>query len=631
MRTHTNNFKSGIATFGRELENKITYTENLQTVELTSKDLYSVTPNLNTELLKSVMKQLTVESSTMIPKDTEINYKFGLKVGNSYEYIDFGNYIVYSVEKQEDMNNYKMVCYDKMLYSMKDYEDMEITYPITIRDYIGEICDYLGLTFKNASDTFVNYDKQIQKELYLDSDGKSLGYTFRAVLDELSQVVAGNICINESDDELEIRYINNTSDTINESYFKDINVNFGEKFGPVNSIVLSRADESDNVYLRDEQSVTQNGLCEIKIKDNQIMNFNDRADYLQDILTQLDGLEYYINDFSSPGIVYYQVCDKYNISIGENTYPCIMFNDELLVTQGLSENIHTERLEETTTEYKYASTDDRLINQAWIIVNKQESTIQELVSKTSILDDGVYTKEQVDNLLIDTEHGLTNTFSESGGSNIFRNTGLWFTTTDSNNPYEFWTGIVARQKEDKAVNRNALILQNGNLVQEQDVPNKKYTVSFTYKKLLSLAEVKVYINEIEYELTETTDTPFEQTIEVNSQHINIRFVCDVADGCEIYDLMVNIGDSKLAYSQNQNETTTNTVNISKGITITSSDLDVKFKADADGIRTLDNTDTIITKFTDTGMKTKEAIIESKSQIVGTLWQEVGQQTWITRL
>ena len=96
--------------------------------------------------------------------------------------------------------------------------------------------------------------------------------------------------------------------------------------------------------------------------------------------------------------------------------------------------------------------------------------------------------------------------------------------------------------------------------------------------------------------------------------------------------MVNVGDVALAYSQNANETTTDTVNISKGITITSSDDEnVKFKADFDGIRTLDRNDNPITKFTDVGMETNEALIKNKSQIIGTLWQEVGGQTWITRL
>ena len=208
---------------------------------------------------------------------------------------------------------------------------------------------------------------------------------------------------------------------------------------------------------------------------------------------------------------------------------------------------------------------------------------------------------------------------------------LWFETNDANNPYEFWFGIVKKTSEENAVNSNALLLQNGTLEQEQEVKNGTYTISFKYKKLIALADCSVIINDNEIELTETTETEIEQTIEVGARHINIKFVSDTNDACEIYDLMVNTGDTKFAYSQNQNETTTNTVNISKGITITSSDVDVTFKADADGIRTIDKNGNRKTEFTDTGMVTTEATIENTATITGILFQKVGNHVWLTKI
>ena len=653
MKTHTSNYKQNVKLFGRELDSIITYELDGDTIELGVNELNSITPSYNGSILKSVMKQLIIDSNEEIPLNTVVNYQFGVKVGNSFEYLDFGNYIVYKSEKKEDTNSWEITCYDKMLYSMKEYQNVGITYPVTIRNYLNAICTYLGITFANASDTFPNYDKEIQNELYLDTEGNSLDFTFRDVLDQLSEVTAGTICIND-DDELEIRYINNTQDTINEEYLKDINVNFGEKYGPVNSIVISRASESDNVYLQDEESITLNGLCEIKIKDNEILNFNDRSDYLEDILEQLDGLEYYINDFSSTGITYYDLCDMYNIQIGNNTYKCLMLNDEINVTQGLEENIFTETLEQSETDYVKADKTDRKVNQTYIIANKQEGRITALTSRTDTLEGEMrdrYTITQVNELIQTAETGLTNTFSEAGGNNIFRNTGLWFSATTSEatlfpsdevypSPelfmgnkvaYEFWSGEVKRISNDKAVNMTSMLLMNDILSQEQIVPNGRYTISFKYKKLIQLANVQVKINDITTELTNITDTEFETQIEVSSQHINIQFIADVDECCEIYDLMVNTGDVKLAYSQNQNETTTDTVNISKGITITSSDTDTIFKANSDGIRTLDRSGNELTKFTDTGMTTKKMTVEDTSQVVGILFQEVGDQTWLTRL
>lgn len=543
----------------------VEYDENKEKINYTSRATRTFTTQADTRFIRFAI-QATIPTWVQIEKGPiATNYE---EFGPTHEYIDYGNYVVYSSEKQEDTNSYLIKCYDKLLYSMVDYESLNITYPITIRDYISALCNHLGLTFKNASDTFANYDKLIKSELYLDSDGNSLAYTFRDVLDELAQATASTICIDEETDELEIRYINNTSilpseytqvdyiqstgtqfidmgivgnqdtkfelsitptslsnvrhvlgnivtstagisfniansdgaisrwgndritrnsgletnvnylisisqngyyvnnnlwwkptinnfttngnlylfaangstsryagklyycqvydnntlvrdfvpcyrnsdnevglydlvndvfytnqgsgsftygeeiaDTIDEEFFKDINVNFAEKYGPVNSIVLSRGAGSDNVYLQDEDSIEENGLCEIKISDNQIMNDNDRSDFLPDLLEKLDGLEYYLNDYSSTGITFYELCDRYNVSIRDKTYSCIMFNDEVNITQGLEEFVHTDMPEESVTDYTKADKTDRRINRTELIVNKQQGEINALSEK----------------------------------------------------------------------------------------------------------------------------------------------------------------------------------------------------------------------------------------------------------
>lgn len=376
MKAHTNRFKEEIGSFGRQLDSIITYQINGVTQTLTNEQLNGVTPTFQGSILKSVMKQLDIDSNVDIPIGTSINYKFGVLVDGKFEYLNFGNYIVFSSEKQEDLGSYKLICYDKLLFSMMDNQDLGVTYPTSVRDYLKALCNKLGLQFKNANDNFVNYSRMIKQELYV-----GLDYTYRDILDELAQVTASTICLNEND-ELELRYIsNNVVDTIDEEYLKDINVNFSEKYGPINSIVLSRSAESDNVYLQDEESVQANGLCELKIVDNQIMNWNDRSDYLPEILNKLDGLEYYINDFASTGIAYLELCDRYNIKIGDNTYSCVMLNDELEITQGIVENIHTDMPQETETDYTKADKTDRRINNVSLIVDKQQKEINALAEK----------------------------------------------------------------------------------------------------------------------------------------------------------------------------------------------------------------------------------------------------------
>lgn len=628
MRVHTEDFKNQIKKIGRELTSKISYVVDDVENILTSDDINSVNLSYEGNVLKSVMKKLEIDVNSEIPATTILKYEFGLKVNGEYEYINFGNFVVYSVEKQEDTNSYKIVCYDKMLYTMVDYYQLPITYPITIKDYISSLCLNFNLGFKNIDDEFVNFNKEIPNELYLDENGENIGFTFRDVLDELAQVTASTICLNEKD-ELEIRYINNTGDTIDEEFLKDVNVNFGEKFGKVNSIVLSRGGEGDNIYLRDEESIAINGLTELKIVENQIMNFNNRDEYLPAIFEKLNGLEYYVNDFSSTGIVYYDVCDRYNIKVGDNIYSCIMFNDEIIVTQGLEENVFTEMPEETQTDYTKADKTDRKVNQAYIIANKQKNQIElvtkEIKSVQDNLTNNYYDMEQSNVLIQNATDGLLNKLSSVGGNNLLKNPIGIFNK-------DYWEGEGAEPYTDtyiqnKTGQRSCWLLGKGNHLQTIQVKNGIYTFSMMYEKLITLSNQLLKINDVEYELKNDTIITFE----VTDNHITIEFVGDVDKSAYLMNLMLNDGEEKQGFTNNANETISDTVMIGKGIQIRATGVNTELDAQADGIRIKNiNTNQTTTEFTDKGTITNE-LNTNKATIAKVLINDTGTQTLFTRL
>lgn len=232
MKSHTSEFKDEIKMLGKQQSVRITYTLNNEQIILTDEDINSATPNYEASLLKSVMKVLELDSNVSIPKGTEIKFEYGLLVNGAYEYLDYGNYIVAKEpEKQEDTLSYKITCYDKMLYSMKDYEHIEVNYPCKIKKFLIELCKKIGLEFKDS--TFANQDREFANELFMtiNEDGtySSMGYTYRDVLDQIAEVTGGCICLT-LDDKVEVRYINETNDTIDEEYINDVNVNFGEKY-----------------------------------------------------------------------------------------------------------------------------------------------------------------------------------------------------------------------------------------------------------------------------------------------------------------------------------------------------------------------------------------------------------------
>lgn len=122
------------------------------------------------------------------------------------------------------------------------------------------------------------------------------------------------------------------------------------------------------------------------ISENEIMNFNDRDTYLNELSAKLFGVEYYLNDFVSTGIMYYDLLDTYNVEIYGKTYNCVMLNDEQLITQGLEENIHTDRPEKSETDYTKADKTDRKINQTTLIVDKQNQSIEALITSNNELN-----------------------------------------------------------------------------------------------------------------------------------------------------------------------------------------------------------------------------------------------------
>lgn len=383
MRTHSNDFKNEIKQYGRQFSDNIYYDNNTYNGE----HINSVNYSVDTTLLKSVMQTIKIDTDILLEVNNTLDY--GISLSGTNDEIRFNNFIVNKVEEQKDKKSYLVTCYDNMIKTMVDYETPKvngttITFPITIREYINAICNHLGLTFKDAASTFTNYNVSIPKDYYLDEGGNNLGYTFRDVLDDIAECIGCWLCC-DSNGQIEVRNITTTNDTINEDYFKDRNVNVGKKYGPINSVVFSRIGE-DNIYRKDDESIEEDGLCEVKITDNQLLSDENRDNFIQGVYDNLHGLEFYLNDFQLTGVLYYEVGDMFNASIDNNLYQCLLLSDSFKRTTGLSETIITTEPKITETPYKKADTNDRKINQTMLVVDKQEGTITGLVSKTDTIE-----------------------------------------------------------------------------------------------------------------------------------------------------------------------------------------------------------------------------------------------------
>lgn len=407
------------------------------------------------------------------------------------------------------------------------------------------------------------------------------------------------------------------------------------------------------VQARWEEGIQQYGEHYLILNDNPFAyTMEKRQQLAENILEQVKGLGYSSFESKFAFKPYLQRGDriKFRNKAGQLIDSIVLKID----TDYENITLSAPSIADSTVDYVVNDTEEK-IRRAEVIANQASGQVTIISNQVREIGQTVdsnyqqmaenftnyYTIEQTNQMLVDAETGVTNTLINSGGNNIFRNTGLWF--KDENNNYEFWSGSANKTTNDNAVNNTSILLKNGTFSQEQIVPNGEYTVSFYYQLVNPLATAKAKINDIEYDLDsssvkrlytgekDTNGDYITQPLNITSKQVKIEFICDIDDAVEVYDLMCNKGNAPLVYTQNENETTTDTVNISKGITITSTNMETIFKANANGIRILTLSNNLIAYFTDKGLSTKELIVEDEAQIVKTLWQEVGDQTWITRM
>ncbi|MBE6139285.1 MAG: hypothetical protein E7174_02095 [Firmicutes bacterium] len=578
----------------------------------------------------------------------EINASVGIMFdNNTTEYIDLGNFIIEHPNDLKTQNKVEFTAYQKIINTIDNkyncYLDFENT-PVTLKDLYLDVCQQLDLIPK--SEEFLNSDIPLSNNPFTNNE------TNRIVLQSLANVSCSYIKIDSLSNQIELAWFDYESEPKYTFYPTDYSTLEGGKlgFGPVNNLVLKNSQINDeNVSKSNDESIDLYGENSIVINDDYVLyNSELREIAIENIFNKVLGFKYVecklISYYGKP---FLNIGDKIRVYIDDTNY---------FDTYILKHNFKYDGTFESTLESPILTKEEinqkqdislgQLLRDTQIKVNKQEGIIESIttnIKQVSDLAGNIYTKEETNKLIQEAETGITNTFIKSGGNNIFRNTGLWYKNDNSDkeqNPYEFWIGNVERKQDNKSSSKNVMLIQKGIFEQDVEVSNGDYTVSFKYKKLLDLATVKVVINDVEYELTEKYDTEFFtgktdddgiyiiNPLEVRANNIKVSFISDTDDSLEVWDLMVNKGTEKVVWTQNQNETTTDTVNISKGITITSSEMEVQFKANANGIKTLNKTGTeTLTEFTDKGMTTNEATIKNEATIVGILRQRVENQVW----
>ena len=392
-------FKEAINEYGKEISASFVY------CGATYKDeqIVSMNPHYEGSLLKTVMKCLDIELDCELLEDTSaivglaiagiavagvsnvteknsiLFPKFGVKAPGDadYSYVEYGTHLIKEVKKDEETQTISVECYDLMLQSMIPY-DLALDYTkndgksdITVKDFLDAICE--RLEWKKGYTDFHNCDVIIDEEKY------DTSCTFRDVLDEIAAVAGGMIGF--VNDELRVIYPTPSGEVIDEDNLKKLTI--GKKYGPINSVVLSRTPQEDNIYRQDIDSMSTYGMTEIRIENNQLID-SHREDFMDGICNALFGLSFELYELESFGIGYINFGDLFAIKTADGVeHNVLMLCNDLQITQGVNETSKLEEPETTNTDYSAASETDKTLRRTILRVDKQDGQISALVSKTS--------------------------------------------------------------------------------------------------------------------------------------------------------------------------------------------------------------------------------------------------------
>lgn len=361
---------------GKQIEPKVSYyNDNNELVYIDRDEIISIKYAFNSNIIGSLMKTMEVELKSELP-NKEIRIQ---NIATFEEYTQTKDFGIYKLKEEPtynaDTKTYTHKLCDGMLDLMKDYVPITITYPTTVFQYFNAFIIQNGYTTDIVS--LPNGDKIIQHDIY-----QGINYTNRDVLDDIGQATA--TLFKENNKVIQKATFGTESKIIDDDILKNQNISMGQHFGPINVIVLSRSGDSDNIYY---PSILPNNPKEFKISDNQLMNDNNRVQYLQEIYNKLNGLNFDIFDCSLVGYGGFEPLDKVQIQTYEGdvlkTYDSYVFNNEITITKGYDESIYTSMPNETETEYKYADITDKRINQTYLIVDKQNGIIENVVTNVN--------------------------------------------------------------------------------------------------------------------------------------------------------------------------------------------------------------------------------------------------------
>lgn len=552
-------------------------------------------------LCKTVMRKLEAKylgEHNLLGKWVSAGFSVKLPSG-AFERLNYGSFLVNELTISKDTGETSVVAYDKMINAMRPYVPLLIEYPIGLYTYAQKLCEACGLELGNTSFA-VHNDWQIERELWENISG----ITYRDIFAQIAQATAST-CVIGADDKVYFKPITATEETL--TYANLFKLKLEDKYGPINSVVLSRSPQEDNVYLRDETSIQTHGLTEFRIENNEILDkdsVSTREDAITPIFDALKGVSYYPFEANTEGLGWYEIADSFNIETDTgDVFSTALFNFNITVDGSIKETLKTVAETKTQTQYQYATSIAKRIKNTEIIVNKQDGEIKSIVS--DVYDEnGVGPNKKYTQIKQDIEN-IEFSVQNSSGNNLIKNSVMFAIKPDKTPTVWEISGDGELTAEDDTqalsyggVSGRSFTLKNKTVWQKVSVKvgteTEKMLYTFSTKIKKSAGDtcyIKIYNNSEEYYVDIPAGECFyvdceRKALEPKEPYYIVEFYGSADSGATFTDNMLAVGSYKSQWTQANGEVmNTNVVVDINGITVKNVDEDGQTTGDYTSITT----------------------------------------------
>lgn len=474
--------------------------------------------------------------------------------------------------------------------ALKPYSAGDMNPPITINALASRIASNCSMEYDDTTE-LLNGNYVISEDLYANISD----VTYRDVLAEVAGATASLASVHGANSTLTFTQpTNQASETWTYANLKKVKLE--PKYGEVNSVVISRTPQEDNIVASDDESIEANELTEVKLANNEIMD-NARETFAQPILDAVKGFYFYPFEATTEGHGWHEVGDRITVSDGVNSWDVIVTDIKLTIDGSLKEVIKGVAPTETTTNFALAGGITKTIYNTEIKVDKQNQEITSIVSKQESLENE--TKQEFSQI-VQNINSITTTIQTTGGSNLIRNSVGYNATADEIVNWEK-TGNVATESSPESVSYGATsanqidLSASSSITQRVSVDNtgSAYSLSFRAKKgATGVATVHLRNSVDDYTVAipagkEALWETFNITA-VTPHDVYFDVVIETDSDTSYYaitDLILNIGDATIPWTSAVDEILSRNVAVdSHGVIVRSSTTNDSVRLDEQGLR-----------------------------------------------